>query len=161
MITERELKKIIHYDEITGMFEWIGYRQGTKKGKKLGQITQYGYLLVEINGRNYRLHRLAWFYIYGYWPKVYIDHINGIKTDNRICNLREADRSQNMQNQKKAQSINKTGLLGVYPSTKSKTFRSIITINNRRIELGSFKTKEEAHEAYIKAKREIHPYGTL
>jgi len=95
-------------------------------------------------------------------PENEIDHINGIRNDNRICNLREATKSENAQNQRKAPSHNKsTGLIGASFDKRYKKFESKIHINGKSKFLGYFKTAIEAHNAYLTEKRLIHPFGTI
>jgi hypothetical protein len=91
------------------------------------------------------------------------DHINGIKTDNRRCNLRVCTHSENMSN-RGANFNNKTRLKGVSKKNDRKTFRAEITVDKQRIYLGSFLTSEEAYQAYIAASLQYHgafsPYAT-
>ena len=91
------------------------------------------------------------------------DHINGIRTDNRRCNLRVCTRSENLAN-RGAASSNKTGLKGVRKSSRVETFEAQIRVNGKGIYLGSFRTPEEAHIAYIAASKKYHgafsPYAT-
>jgi hypothetical protein len=109
-----------------------------------------------------RAHRLAWLYVHGHLPFGSIDHINGIRSDNRLCNIRIATKSENNQNLKKAQKNNKsTGLLGAFYNKRANCFISQIVINRKQIFVGRFKTKEYAHNAYIQAKRNLHPFGML
>ena len=89
-----------------------------------------------------------------------LDHINGNKADNRIANLRKALRDENLQNQRKAHGNNKAGILGV-SLTKRGRFVVMIQSGGKRKYLGSYASAEEAEAAYIKAKREEHPFGTL
>jgi hypothetical protein len=107
-------------------------------------------------GRIYLAHRLAWMYVYGRWPAkgLDIDHINGNRQDNRIANLREVTRGQNMQNQRRASSRSTTGLLGVL--RKSRRFAAHITADGRTHCLGTFDTPEEAHRVYMDAKSRLH-----
>lgn len=94
--------------------------------------------------------------------EYHTDHINGIKTDNRRCNLRVCTRSENSSN-RGANSNNKTRLKGVCKSG-SETFRSRIQVNGKKINLGYFATAEEAQQVYIAASLEYHgafsPYAT-
>ena len=90
-----------------------------------------------------------------------IDHINGNRTDNRIANLRAVTRGGNMQNQRRAHASNTSGLLGVYYKPKNKKWAAQIQANKKRMNLGLFKTAEEAHTAYLKAKRELHDTCTI
>ena len=91
----------------------------------------------------------------GFLPNE-IDHANRIKTDNRICNLREATRAENSRN--KSISIKNTvGLKGVSKyEGRANPYRSWIKVDYRSIYLGSFKTAEEAHQAYAAAAKKYH-----
>lgn len=109
----------------------------------------------------YLEHRLAWLYVTGTWPSDQIDHVNGIRDDNRIFNLREATGPENNGNQRQARSDNKTGLLGVYWDKQHKKFSAKIMFSGKHKYLGYFPTAEEAHAAYIKAKRELHSHCTI
>lgn len=107
-------------------------------------------------------HRLVWLHLYGEWPEHGIDHINGRRSDNTAANLRSVPQSENVQNQRKARRDNKsTGLLGVSrPSGRSK-YRAQIMAQGRNRYLGYFDTPEEAHAAYLAAKRQLHPGCTI
>lgn len=95
---------------------------------------------------------MAWLYVYGEWPDFEIDHINGDAHDNRICNLRRATHQQNMANSK-VRAHNASGLKGVQRHTLSRKWRARIQVSGRTIHIGLFDTKEEAHEAYMRAAR--------
>ena len=90
-LTQELLLSSLSFNLETGLFE--------RRGKIVGYENNNGYIIIRLFGENYLSHRLAWFYIHGYWPNI-IDHINGIKSDNRIDNLREVTRSQNAINSK-------------------------------------------------------------
>lgn len=96
-----------------------------------------------IDGKNYLAHRLAWFYVYGEWPKNQIDHINRIKTDNRIFNLRDVDNSTNQHNNA-LRKHNTSGTTGVMNCKSRNCWGAQIYVNNKRIYLGIYKTKEDA-----------------
>jgi hypothetical protein len=98
-LTQEMLRKVIHYDPATGQFTWlkIGNTNGFA-GKVAGSLDQQGYRRISVYSRFYKAHRLAWLYIHGVWPEPEIDHINRIRDDNRIENLRVADRLLNMRN---------------------------------------------------------------
>jgi hypothetical protein len=132
------------------------------KGGELRSIkptprTDNGYLSIGLKGRIYYAHRLAWLYVHGEWPVDFIDHINGIRSDNRILNLRECSAAQNSQNL--AKQYNKTRLTGVVPWKKR--FQAKICVDYKRINLGSFKTAEEAHAAYLAAKAKYHNFNPV
>jgi hypothetical protein len=105
---------------------------------------------------HYRAHRLAMLYVNKQWPDDMVDHINGIKHDNRFSNLRIVNRSGNAQNQRRARAGNQSGVLGAQKHGKS-GWRSTIVINGEATRLGTFRSPEEAHHAYLAAKRGIHP----
>lgn len=143
------LRKRLWYDKETGIFRW---RFHTKTGKNIpwsiaGCTQSRGYVHIKIGSVGYKAHRLAWLYVYGTFPENEIDHINGIKDDNRIKNLRSADRIINTQNRHKV--LSKTaGVLGVSWHKASNLWVAQISINNKKIHLGTFKTKELASEKY-------------
>jgi hypothetical protein len=86
------LKHILAYNELTGIFTWkVSKSSKTVVGSIAGTLHPNGYIYIGIDGYGYRAHRLAWFYVYGKWPADQIDHINFIKTDNSINNLRDVD----------------------------------------------------------------------
>ena len=158
MLTQTELKSLLHYDAETGIFTWkVNGNKSVKIGNVAGNNTR-GYLSISIKNKNYFLHRLAWLYVYGKLPDLDIDHINRIKNDNRIKNLREVSKSQNSQNQEKSHSTNKTGVLGVTINIKNgrKSYRAIIGVNGKNIHLGYFKDLEQAKITYLKAKEIYH-----
>ena len=112
-----------------------------------GRPNSGGYLQIRIEGRSYFTHRIIWFLEKGTQPK-FVDHINGIRNDNRIINLRESTRRENQQNMH----IHRSGkLVGATYSKREKKWVSQITINKRKIYLGLFKTELEAHNAYMEA----------
>jgi hypothetical protein len=161
MITQQQLKDLLAYDLETGIFHWkVKPSKRFPAGMQAGSNV-HGYIRIHIKGKLYGAHRLAWLYVYGHHPSDQIDHINGNPSDNRISNLREADSVQNAQNRRRPQKNNSTGLLGVaYDKTKNR-YRARIYINGKRTYIGKFKTPEEAHAAYIQAKRTHHTFNTL
>ena len=158
-MTAEKLHELLNYCPDTGIFTWIK-RKG-KLGKIAGSINQ-GYIRIGINKIYYRAHRLAWLYMTGKWPTKEIDHINGNKSDNRFCNLREADRNINCQNLQKSRIDNKSSaLLGAYPCKGTNRWRSQIFKDGKIIHIGCFSTPEAAHIAYINVKRSLHPGCTI
>jgi hypothetical protein len=158
-LTQEKLKEILSYDPKTGIFlNKISRSNRIKKGQAAGSRHSAGYLTIGINNKEYYCHRLAWLYIYGGFPITHIDHINEIKTDNRICNLRIATHQENMQNVLSLRSDNKTGYKGVYIDKRTNKFLTQIAINGKTKHLGSFTTAKEAYLAYLKAKKELHVF---
>lgn len=107
----------------------------------------------------YKAHRLAWFIHHGRWPAEEIDHINMVRDDNRLANLREASHNDNQHNRQRARADNKLGILGV--STYRGRFKAQIEINGENRYLGLFDTAEQAHTAYLEAKRTHHKFCTI
>ena len=162
-ITLERAREVFHYDENTGALTWAmrpAFR--CHIGDIAGGIDNKGYCSVKIDGKSYKHHRLIWFLTIGAWPSGEIDHINGIPTDNRWANLREATHAQNMQNQRRAMKKNSSGFLGVSRRKDRKdSWRAQIEVNGKNKSLGCFRTPELAHIAYVEAKRKLHPRGTL
>ena len=154
------LHELLHYNPRTGLFvRKVRAGNSAPVGTIAGGFNRKGYRIIRVDGRRYLASRLAWFYVHGRWPKDEIDHRNGVRDDNRLANLREASHSENQQNRRKAHKSNATGFLGVSPNEGK--FRAQIKINGNRLHLGNFATPQEAHAAYVKAKRKLHPLGLL
>ena len=161
MLTLERLKQILKYDPETGHFTWLVDKgRMAKAGSPAGTRNKGGYVQIRVDGLIYLAHRLAWFYMNGIWPERLIDHRFGVKNDNRISEIREASRKMNSENIRRANCLSKTKLLGASPTAHG-TFVAHIGINGRVKHLGCFNTAEEAHEAYIHAKRELHEGNTL
>lgn len=159
MITQERLKQVLLYDE--GQFvRLIKTANCSKVGEIVGSITGKGYHHISIDFKRYYTHRLVWLYFHGYMPSI-IDHINGDTLDNRIENLREVDKLGNAQNERKARVHNRSKLLGVSWHKSSGKYQAKISVNRKRIYLGTYETPQEAHEAYLKAKRRLHSTNTL
>jgi hypothetical protein len=157
MLTAARLRELLHYDPETGIFTHIARRQSVVVGTVAGNNAPNGYRKHKIEGRSYTGHRLAWLYLHGDWPVGDVDHINGIRHDNRIANLRDVSRKTNRENMRVAHGA--VGLLGV--SIKGKKFRADIGVDNKNVMLGIFDTPEEAHAAYVHAKRQFHAGCTI
>jgi len=155
------LREVLSYNPETGAFTWLVSRGRVAAGDLAGNLSVLGYFDIGVDGKLYGAHRLAWLYVHGEWPADQIDHINGARTDNRICNLRAVSHAQNNQNIRKAQANNKCGFLGVVWNEKNRKWRAKIKANGRALHLGYFDAAEEAHAAYLKAKAELHPFQTI
>jgi hypothetical protein len=143
MISQNELKQLFDYNSETGVFTWLKDNYSKKLiGVKSGSLHKDGYIRIIINRKSYLAHRLAWLYVYGEWPKNQIDHINGIRSDNIINNLRDVTSSENNLNR----SCHRLGkLIGCHYCKREQKWVSQITINNKQKKLGYFNTELEAH----------------
>lgn len=151
MLTQEELKKVLRYDEGTGLFERIN-----KNYPPISQRTdRSGHLNIRVLGKVYKAHRLAWLYVYGVLPLSFLDHINGIANDNRIVNLREVSNAQNLQNQK-LRKTNTSGYKGVSWRKARGKWEAQICVNSVTITIGLFDTPEEASKAYNDYAKRVH-----
>ena len=150
ILTQTKLKEILNYNESTGIFTWKISR-GNRRINNIAGCTQQEYVIIRINNKNYKAHRLTWLYIYGEFPKQEIDHINHKKDDNRLCNLREATRLENGRNMVIYKS-NKSGIPGVFWYNGRKKWVVHIKVNGKNKHIGYFKDLEDAKEARKEAK---------
>ena len=149
------LKNYLSYSPETGLFHWIAASSDkTKIGDVAGCFRPDGYIKIKIFGRNYLAHRLAWFFVHSVWPEQEIDHINRVRNDNRIENLRSILKRQQQQNMNLT-TKNTSGFVGV-SQRKNGKWRANITIMGKFISLGGFETPEAASKAYVVAKTKHH-----
>lgn len=152
MLTQERLKEALDYNPETGIFTWKIPKSKIKIGKIAGTIDK-GYITIGLDQVWYLAHRLAWFYVYGEWPKDQIDHINGVRDDNRIENLREASRSENGWNVRK--NLNsQTGIKNVF-KVRNK-FRVLFKINGKQHHFGYFSSIEEAKRVADEVRMKFH-----
>lgn len=160
-LTAERLRELLDYNPITGIFTkpttstYIGYRV-----QSVGSIAKNGYVIICLDGGRHRAHRLAWLHTHGEWPKDQIDHIDGNRSNNAIANLRDVTNAINGQNIRTANHDSISGLLGVCKAPRGRWIASI-SINRKSTYLGIYSTPELAHEAYLAAKRTMHPGCTL
>lgn len=157
-LTQKRLKELLHYDPETGVFRWrISPNRRIRAGTVTGGIGSQQYLRIGIDGRVYLSHRLAWLYMKGCWPIDQLDHINGIKTDNRQMNLRGATSKENGENRGPNKN-NSSGYHGVAWHKRAKNWQVRISVGGERISVGHFNTTDEAYVAYLEAKAKFHKF---
>lgn len=145
-INQEYLKALLDYNPETGKFRWIQSKFGRQLHKDIETLDARGYIVIKIDYDQYLGHRLAWLYMTGEWPKNLIDHKDGVTNNNKWENLREASNHQNVYN-RKINKNNTTGLKGVFDNGHGK-FIARIQHNGKKLNLGTYKTKEEAAEVY-------------
>ena len=148
-----ELKSLLSYNPDTGVIRWIAKGKGRIKKKEAGTLLHSGYAGICIGSKRWQSHRIAWALHYGKLPKDQIDHINGIRTDNRICNLREASNAQNGKNLGLSKA-NKSGVKGVYFDKSNNKWRAFIKVNFKQIDLGRYVNLQDAINARMIAEQQ-------
>lgn len=161
-LTAERVRELFNYDPFTGVLAWKKQPRGRYKPSLVaGYRSKEGYLITSVDNKLRKNHRLAWAVAYGAWPKHEIDHINGDKSDNRIANLRDVAHKENVENLLTANSYSKGRVLGVSWHVRIQKFHARIGVNGKLIHLGYYTTPEEAHQAYLTAKRRLHAGNTL
>lgn len=157
-LTAQKLRDALDYNPETGIFTWRSKIAHKVVVGKIAGCNSRGYISIRVYGRMYAAHRLAWLYVHGEWPTMWIDHINGAKSDNRIANLRDSNATDNGLNSHRPRSHNSASpYLGVTKPKKYKRWLAKITIQGKRQMLGCYDTAEEARDAYLDAKRHLSP----
>lgn len=151
-----EINKDLSYCSKSGNFKWKRHMGG--RSPKCGQVAGTGHIsgYIQIGYKNnlYLAHRLAWLLFYKKWPEKRLDHINGNKKDNRICNLRECTHSQNLLNRSK-QINNKTGYKNIFIEGRSKKYMVRINKDKKVYYVGKFLKLENAIKARNRAHKNI------
>lgn len=156
-LTQQELKSALSYDPETGVFTRIFIRGGGNRrylGEVVGGRDKDGYIVMRVNGKKYKAHRLAFLYMTGSFPKKLVDHIDRDPANNAWSNLREADDSDNARN-RRMRSDNKSGYKGVHWNTKAQKWRATYMVRGRAITIGFYDCAKEANEHYIRETRRV------
>jgi len=140
MLTAERVRELLHYDPELGWFMWAVDRGPFKAGSVPGTMDERGYVRIEIDGKSYRAHQLAWLWMTGAWQSYEIDHEDRNRANNKWTNLRLATRRQQMQNAAWKPGI--SGIPGVH--IFAGRARAVITVNRVRHYLGTFDTVEAA-----------------
>lgn len=183
-LTVPVLREILSYDAETGDLTWKarsahlfkdGVRGVSAESRARTWNARYsgrktfvskhpcGYLAGAVFGVSVLSHRVIWALVYGRFPENDIDHINGIRTDNRLSNLRAVSRSENLKNAK-VRCTSRSGVIGVGWHSKNKKWRAYVNDGNRHVSLGYFHNKQDAIDARAAASVEygFHPnHGRL
>ena len=142
-----ELIEMFRYEN--GKVFWAKSGSGKSIHKEAGYVEKDGYRRVKINGKHIPIHRVVYAIFNGpIEDELFIDHINGIRNDNRIENLRLVTAQENQ--------FNITTAKGYCWDKNRGKFKSNITINGKTKHLGMFTNKEDARNAYLSAKKELH-----
>lgn len=160
-ITAQRLREVLSYDAESGVFTWTKtVSQTAKAGSIAGHAHSSGYRRITVDGCVMLAHRLAFLYMTGEWPSSEVDHINGDGLDNRMANLRDVPHATNAQNIRTAKSGRKyAGALGV--EKRGERWRAVIWHRGKNRSLGTYGTSDEAHAAYLSAKRALHAGCTI
>lgn len=155
-LTEARLKELLYYDAATGVFLW---RRADPSFKRLpwsvaGRKNEKGYLIIDVDIKPYRAHRLAWLYMYGAWPTDQLDHRNGTRDDNRISNLRDATNKENHENFALSRG-NTSGYRGVSWDKNRQKFMAKVMHHGKTINVGRFDTADEAGAAAAAKRAEL------
>ncbi|MFA5898014.1 MAG: HNH endonuclease [Hyphomicrobium sp.] len=153
-IDAARLREVLEYSEDTGVFTWkLAHARHRRPGAVAGCSRKDGRRLIQLFGRRYLSSRLAWIYVHGTPPQGEVDHANRDKSDDRMCNLRVATRSENCRNMKSA---NASGFRGVCLVAGQARWRAKIRVNGSMKHLGCFDSPEKASEAYRSAAAIYH-----
>lgn len=159
-MTADQLRALFHYNPDTGVFTRTADRGKWKAGTPVGSTNTIGYVVIN-TGRPLYAHRLAFLWMTGDWPKHSVDHVDGNPANNRWSNLRDIPQKANTENIKKAKKQNSSGLLGVTWHAGAGKYMARIHVGHQSLHLGLFTDPEEAHQAYLTAKRLHHIGNTL
>jgi hypothetical protein len=147
------IHELLGYNPKTGVFTWLFGRLGTGgAGSVAGYVGSHGYRRIRVDGREYLAHRLAWLYVYGYIPENNLDHINRVKDDNRIINLREVSPACNVRNTGN-RCNNTSGVKGVSWIKGEKKWKANITDKGNKKHLGQYKDFADAVCARLAAEQ--------
>jgi len=155
MLNQKTLKKYLNYDPETGIFKWkISNTNRVKIGDVAGYLRPDGYIKIKLFNKIYFAHRLAWLYVHGKFPEDCMDHINGIKHDNKIINLRAVTLVENNRNRLMPKT-NTSGVMGVSWCKPYQKWQVMI----QKTHYGRFKFKSDAIEKAEKVYKELgfHP----
>jgi len=151
-LTPERAQELLNYDEASGHLTWRRSKGAAKAGGIAGctSKTQWGaYIAIRIDGRLYLAHRVIWLLKTGKWPAIFIDHADRNGLNNAWSNLREATASQNNANRKTTRKV-QSAPRGVWFDKRFNAYYARGYFNKKYLHLGTFKTAEEAAQAYAR-----------
>lgn len=156
-LTQEQLKELLHYDPLSGIFTWrVNRGMRGRAGSNAGSLNKgTGYRNIIIFKRSYKEHRLVWLYMTGSWPVGVIDHANRETSDNRWLNLRDVSIAENKQNTS-VRRDSRSGIKGVSRSRNGRAWIASICVLGKNVYLGYFKTIEDAISAYSDGAAKFH-----
>lgn len=151
------LRELLSYDPATGVLCWrVARSNRVQPGVPITKTSpSTGYVRVTVNKKVLAAHRVAWVLTTGKWPEGVVDHINGVKTDNRMINLRDVTRADNCLNRVGTQTNKQTGDLGVFFDKRRGAWYAQICRHGKTRHLGTFKSQQEAACAAVNARKAI------
>ena len=156
LLTAERARQLLVYEPDTGLLRWREKRGKVMAGDLAG-CPKDGYLVVRVDDRLYRVHRIAWLMVHGEWPAAEVDHIDGNRSNNRIGNLRECkDGVVNQHNESRLRRNNRSGYSGVSWSKAMGKWEAALKVDYKRIVVGYFSDPAVAHVARSKAKADMH-----
>jgi len=162
-LNSERVRELLDYNAETGVFRWRNKGRKHAAGAIAGSADpSHGYIRIVVDGELCYAHRLAWLYMFGEWPRNSIDHMNGDNSDNSFGNLRDVTQATNAQNIRSAMASNRTtGMLGASLRKDTGRYTARMRVPGKYLALGCFDTPEQAHEAYVEAKRRLHAGCTI
>tara|TARA_R110000868_G_scaffold212233_1_gene462209 strand:- start:7 stop:516 length:510 start_codon:yes stop_codon:yes gene_type:complete len=156
ILTQEKLKTLLSYDPDTGILTWRKkFCRSIKVGSQVGTPTSEGYVAFQIGGKKFYAHRAIWFFVHGVWPPEEIDHINHVRNDNRLCNLRLANRLENSHNTQKHEK-NFSGHKGVVWHIRNKKWQVQMRFKGKAYYVGQFINLEEAIQARFQTETKLY-----
>ena len=136
MLTQEKLKALFDYSPLTGkLTRKVVTANRVKVGEIAGTINGSGYLQTSVQSKTYFNHRLIWLWHYGYLPEHQIDHIDRVRSNNKLNNLRETNSTCNLRNRTIPKN-NASGVAGVSWSEKRKYWDPSIGLDSKTCHLG-------------------------
>lgn len=154
-LTHQYLLELLDYDPETGHLTYK--KRPSRKihiGTRAGSNGNNGYRSIHLLGKSYPEHRIIWYWVHGSFPKGHIDHINHVRDDNRISNLREVTISENARNRKRNLK-SRTGEVGIWYNKRTKKYIAQIRVNGKKVFQKAFDDVDDAIKARKERAREL------